>query len=65
MAKIGPVDILIGAVAANVVAEANVAVLMPMIDTYRPSVYFPAHHEEEVGGNPDRATEPLFQEHQE
>jgi L-ascorbate metabolism protein UlaG (beta-lactamase superfamily) len=61
MARIGPVDILIGAVAANVVAEANVAVLMPMIDTYRPSVYFPAHHEEEVGGNLDRATEPLFQ----
>jgi L-ascorbate metabolism protein UlaG (beta-lactamase superfamily) len=61
MAKIGPVDILIGAVAANVVAEANAAVLMPMIDTYRPSVYFPAHHEEEVGGNTDRATEPLFQ----
>lgn len=61
MAKIGRVDILLGAVAANVVAESNVAVLMPMIDTYRPAVYFPAHHEEEVGSNPDRATEPLFQ----
>lgn len=61
MARIGPVDILIGAVAANVVAESNRDVLMPMIDTYRPSVYFPAHHEEEVGSNPDRATEPLFQ----
>jgi L-ascorbate metabolism protein UlaG (beta-lactamase superfamily) len=61
MAKIGPVDILIGAIAANVVAEANAAVLMPMIEIYRPAVYFPAHHEEEVGGNVDRATEPLFQ----
>lgn len=61
MAKIGRVDILIGAVAANVVAESNIAVLMPMIDTYKPAVYFPAHHEEEVGSNPDRATEPLFQ----
>lgn len=61
MAKIGRVDVLIGAVAANVVAEANAAVLMPMIDTYRPAVYFPAHHEEEVGGNTDRATEPMFQ----
>jgi L-ascorbate metabolism protein UlaG (beta-lactamase superfamily) len=61
MARIGPVDILIGAIAANVVAEANEAVLMPMIETYRPSVYFPAHHEEETGSNPDRATEPMFQ----
>jgi L-ascorbate metabolism protein UlaG (beta-lactamase superfamily) len=61
MAKIGRVDILIGAIAANVVAEANAAVLMPMIDTYKPAVYFPAHHEEEVGRNPDRATEPMFQ----
>lgn len=61
MAKIGPVDVLIGAIAANVVAEANEAVLMPMIETYRPSVYFPAHHEEEVGSNVDRATEPMFQ----
>ena len=61
MAKIGRVDILIGAIAANVVAEANAAVLMPMIDTYKLAVYFPAHHEEEVGGNVDRATEPMFQ----
>jgi L-ascorbate metabolism protein UlaG (beta-lactamase superfamily) len=61
MAKIGPVDILIGAIAANSVAEANSSVLMPMIETYRPSVYFPAHHEEEVGRNVDRATEPMFQ----
>jgi hypothetical protein len=34
---------------------------MPMIETYRPAVYFPAHHEEETGSNPDRATEPMFQ----
>jgi hypothetical protein len=61
LAKAGPVDILIGAIAANVVAEANEAVLMPMVETYRPAVYFPAHHEEEVGRNVDRATEPMFQ----
>lgn len=61
MAKIGRVDILIGAIAANVVAEANAAILMPMIDIYKPAIYFPAHHEEEVGGNIDRATEPMFQ----
>jgi L-ascorbate metabolism protein UlaG (beta-lactamase superfamily) len=61
MARIGRVDVLIGAIAANVVAEANAAVLMPMIDTYKPAVYFPAHHEEEVGLNIDRATEPMFQ----
>jgi hypothetical protein len=34
---------------------------MPMIDTYRPAVYSPAHHEEEVDRNVDRATEPMFQ----
>ena len=61
MARIGRVDVLLGAVAANVVAEANAAVLMPMIDTYKPAVYFPAHHEEEAGMNIDRATEPMFQ----
>ncbi len=61
MTRIGPVDILIGAIAANVVAEANEAILMPMIETYRPAIYFPAHHEEETGSNIDRATEPMFQ----
>ena len=61
MARIGRVDVLIGAIAANSIAEANAAILMPMIDTYRPAVYFPAHHEEEVGSNVDRATEPMFQ----
>jgi hypothetical protein len=55
------VDVLLGAVAANTIAESNAAVLLPMIDTYRPAVYFPAHHEEEVGRNVDRATEPMFQ----
>jgi L-ascorbate metabolism protein UlaG (beta-lactamase superfamily) len=61
MSRIGPVDVLLGAVAANTIAESNAAVLMPMIDTYQPAVYFPAHHEEEVGRNVDRATEPMFQ----
>ena len=32
-----------------------------MLMTYKPDVVFPAHHEEEVGRNIDRATEPLFQ----
>ncbi len=61
LAKIGRVDVLIGAVAGNSIAESNISVLMPMIETYRPAVYFPAHHEEEVDRNLDRATEPLFQ----
>jgi len=61
MAKLGRVDILLGAIAANSVAESNASILMPMIETYRPAVYFPAHHEEEVGRNLDRATEPMFQ----
>jgi L-ascorbate metabolism protein UlaG (beta-lactamase superfamily) len=61
MAKIGRVDILIGAIAGNSIAESNASILMPMIETYRPAVYFPAHHEEEVDRNVDRATEPMFQ----
>ncbi len=59
--KIGPVDVLLGAVAANIIAESQAEVLLPMLKTYNPSVYIPGHHEEEIGGKPDRATEPLFQ----
>jgi L-ascorbate metabolism protein UlaG (beta-lactamase superfamily) len=61
MKRIGPVDVLLGAVAANVVAESQAEVLLPMLDTYRPAVWIPGHHEEQVGGLPDRATEPLIQ----
>lgn len=61
LAKIGPVDVLLGAVAANVIAESQAMILLPMLETYRPAVYIPGHHEEEVGGKVDRATEPLFQ----
>ena len=61
MSTIGQVDVLLGAVAADIIAEAQAMVLLPMIDTYRPAVYIPGHHEEEIGGKPDRATEPLFQ----
>jgi L-ascorbate metabolism protein UlaG (beta-lactamase superfamily) len=61
LAKIGRVDVLIGAIAGNSIAESNASILMPMIELYRPAVYFPAHHEEEVDRNVDRATEPMFQ----
>ncbi len=61
MAKTGPVDLLLGAIPASTIAEANIEVLMPMVDTYRPAVYIPAHHEEGVGNTVDRATEPMFQ----
>ncbi len=61
MRQIGRVDVLLGAVAANVIAESQAMILLPMLDTYRPTVYIPGHHEEEIGGKVDRATEPLFQ----
>jgi L-ascorbate metabolism protein UlaG (beta-lactamase superfamily) len=61
MQNIGRVDVLLGAVAADVIAEAQAMILLPMLQTYRPAVYIPGHHEEEIGGKPDRATEPLFQ----
>ena len=61
MKSIGRVDVLLGAVAANVVAESQAQVMLPMLDNYKPTVFFPAHHEEEIGGKVDRATEPMFQ----
>jgi L-ascorbate metabolism protein UlaG (beta-lactamase superfamily) len=61
MNQIGRVDILLGAVAANIIAESQALVALPMLETYRPAVWIPGHHEEEIGGKPDRATEPLFQ----
>ena len=61
MAAIGRVDILLGAIAADIIAEAQAMVLLPMLATYQPTVWIPGHHEEEIGGKPDRATEPLFQ----
>jgi len=61
MQKIGRVDILLGAVAADIIAEPQAMILLPMLQTYRPAVWIPGHHEEEIGGKPDRATEPLFQ----
>jgi L-ascorbate metabolism protein UlaG (beta-lactamase superfamily) len=61
MQKIGPVDVLIGAIAASTIAEANAEVMLPMVRTYRPAVYIPAHHEQGVGNTVDRATEPMFQ----
>lgn len=59
--KIGRMDILLGAIAADVIAEPMAEVLLPMLRTYRPAIWIPGHHEEEIGGKPDRATEPLFQ----
>jgi L-ascorbate metabolism protein UlaG (beta-lactamase superfamily) len=55
------VDLLLGAVAANVIAESQADIWVPMLANYRPDVVMPAHHEEEIGGKVDRATEPLFQ----
>jgi len=61
MAKIGRVDVLLGAIAANVIAESQAEVLVPMLQNYKPAVFFPGHHEEEIGGKVDRATETMFQ----
>jgi L-ascorbate metabolism protein UlaG (beta-lactamase superfamily) len=55
------VDVLLGAIAANVIAESQADIWLPMLNNYQPDVVLPAHHEEEIGGKVDRATEPLFQ----
>ena len=54
-------DVLLGAIAASGPSEVQAQLYVPMLTTYRPDVVFPAHHEEEVGRNIDRATEPMFQ----
>jgi L-ascorbate metabolism protein UlaG (beta-lactamase superfamily) len=59
MAGIGRVDLALVAVAADTVEDPTVAMALTHLQTYRPDVLMPAHHD----SPPSlwRATEPLFQ----
>jgi L-ascorbate metabolism protein UlaG (beta-lactamase superfamily) len=60
MARIGRVDIAIGAVAASVLPTLTAERALDYMRTYKPNVYIPAHHDGSIN-ELWRATEPLFQ----
>ena len=60
MARIGRVDVAIGAVAASVLPALTSQQALEYIRTYKPDVYIPAHHDGSIN-ELWRATEPLFQ----
>ena len=60
MARIGRVDVVIGAVAASVLPALTSQQALEYIRTYKPDVYIPAHHDGSIN-ELWRATEPLFQ----
>jgi L-ascorbate metabolism protein UlaG (beta-lactamase superfamily) len=60
MARIGRVDIAIGAVAASVLPGLTAERALEYMRTYKPDVYMPAHHDGSIN-ELWRATEPIFQ----
>lgn len=59
-ARVGPVDVLIAPTAASYLTSLIVAQAMEYIETYRPRVFLPAHHDAADSGL-WRPTEPIFQ----
>jgi L-ascorbate metabolism protein UlaG (beta-lactamase superfamily) len=59
-AKIGRVDVMIGAVSASVLPALTSQQALEYLRTYHPDVYIPAHHDGSVN-ELWRATEPIFQ----
>jgi L-ascorbate metabolism protein UlaG (beta-lactamase superfamily) len=60
MARVGRTDVAIVAYIGQYVAEAQIAVTLPLIELYNPDVFLPAHHDEIAGTFLDIGTEPLF-----
>jgi L-ascorbate metabolism protein UlaG (beta-lactamase superfamily) len=59
-ARLGRVDVLIGAVAAAVLPSLTAQQAVEYMRTYHPDVYIPAHHDGSIN-ELWRATEPIFQ----
>jgi beta-lactamase family protein len=53
-------DLAIIAYQGHVVAESQIAVTVPLVQLYKPSIYLPTHHDTIAGSFIDQATEPLF-----
>jgi hypothetical protein len=60
MTQLGSTDLAIIAYQGHVVAESQIAVTLPLVQLYKPSVYLPTHHDTAAGFFIDQATEPLF-----
>ena len=53
-------DLAIIAYQGHVVAESQIAITLPLVQLYKPSIYLPTHHDTIAGTFIDQATEPLF-----
>jgi L-ascorbate metabolism protein UlaG (beta-lactamase superfamily) len=60
MAQVHRTDVAIVAYIGQYVADAQIAVTLPLIELYSPDLYLPAHHDEIAGTFLDMGTEPLF-----
>ena len=60
MAQLGGTDLAIVAYQGHVVADSQIAVTLPLVQLYNPSIYLPTHHDTTAGFFIDQATEPLF-----
>jgi hypothetical protein len=60
MRRIKRTDVAIIAYQGQYLAEAQMAVTLPLIKLFRPRLYIPAHHDALAGYFPDLGVEPLF-----
>jgi L-ascorbate metabolism protein UlaG (beta-lactamase superfamily) len=60
MQRVGHVDLALAAVAADVLQSLTINRALEYLRTYKPTVYIPAHHDDNVNGL-WRPTEPIFQ----
>jgi hypothetical protein len=60
MQRIPSTDLAIIAYQGHVVADSQIAVTVPIVQLYKPSIYLPTHHDTIDGLFIDEATEPLF-----
>jgi len=60
MRRIGETDVAIIAYQGQYLAQAQMAVTLPLIKLFRPRLYIPAHHDALAGYFPDLGVEPLL-----
>jgi len=60
MQRVGHVDLALAAVAADVLQSLTINRALEYLRTYKPAVYIPAHHDDNINGM-WRPTEPIFQ----
>jgi len=60
MSQVDSTDLAIVAYQGHVVADSQIAITLPIVQLYNPSIYLPTHHDTVAGFFIDQATEPLF-----